>query len=85
MTKLWYKGVRFLNDKAQFSKNFSSDSILFLFETFLAHFLNGPFQQNKKQLTVILKFRNERLSKHFLPNTSMLQHKYHHNCMNLIL
>ena len=38
------------------SRNFISDSIFILFETFSAHFLNGPLQQIKKQFTVTYKF-----------------------------
>ena len=36
------------------------------------HFLNGRLQQIKKQLTVNLKFRNERLSKFYQQNTNQL-------------
>ena len=55
---------KLLNHKAHISRNLIPDSMFILFVTFSAHFLYGPLQQIKKQFTVTLKFRNERLSKY---------------------
>ena len=53
------------------SRNLIPDSIFISSVTFSAHFLYGPLQQIKKQLTVTLKFRNERLSKYYRQNTNV--------------
>ena len=63
--------ILILNHKAHISRNLIPDSIFILFVTFLAHFLNGPLQQIKKQFTVTFKFRNERLSNYYLQNTNV--------------
>ena len=70
---LWHENLDYmilLNHKAHISRNFIPDSIFILFETFLAHFLNGSLQQIKKQFTITLKFRNKRLSKYYRQNTN---------------
>ena len=60
-----------INHKAHISRNLIPDSIFISSVTFSAHFLYGPLQQIKKQLTVTLKFRNERLSKYYRQNTNV--------------
>ena len=44
-----------LTTKRVSAESFISESIFVLFETFLAHFLNGPLQQIKKHLTATFK------------------------------
>ena len=57
--------------KAHVSRKLIPDSIIILSETFLAHFVNSPLLQIKKQFTVTLKFGNERLSKYYLQHTNV--------------
>ena len=66
-----FLGISFQGHKAHFSRNFIPNCIFIVLETFSSHFLNGPLQQIKKQFTVTLKFRNERLSKYYLQNTNV--------------
>ena len=71
ITKFRLRGVNSFKLQSEYNQKLFPDRNLISGETFLAHFLNGPLQQTKKQFTVTLKFRNERLSKYYWQNVNV--------------